>query len=94
MFRTLGLRHLPVVNKDFELQGIITRRNFLESHGDHHVKQNKFEMATIRMFMPAPLFEEEQEAPAGAPAPATPAPAPHLIAAPMAVEGDIGETMV
>ncbi len=38
-------------------QGIITRRNFLESHHKPHVKQTTFELKTMRLFMqplPAP----------------------------------------
>ena len=52
MFRTLGLRHLPVVNKEFELVGIITRRTFLGNHQKHGpVSKKEYEMKVLKTFM-------------------------------------------
>ena len=61
MFRTLGLRHMPVVNKDFELQGIITRRNFIEPHHKSGDKKTTYELSTLRLFMPTAPLEVEEE---------------------------------
>lgn len=35
MFRTLGLRHLVVVNHYNEVTGMITRENLLSEHFEH-----------------------------------------------------------
>jgi hypothetical protein len=32
MFRTLGLRHLPVVDEEYRLCGLLTRECFMESY--------------------------------------------------------------
>ncbi len=106
MFRTLGLRHLPVVNKEFELQGIITRRNFLEPHHKSGVKQTSFEMTTLKMFMPTVVPEDAElremgggEADDTMPhddsyimGPTTPI--SRALAAPTALNGEVGETGV
>eukprot|EP00047_Mylnosiga_fluctuans_P023816 m.146572 g.146572 ORF g.146572 m.146572 type:complete len:848 (+) comp9698_c0_seq1:187-2730(+) len=81
MFRTLGLRHLPVVNRDFELQGVITRRNFLEPHR-HTERRTTFELSTIKVFMPS------REDPAADDTPLAD------LAAPTAVLGNTGETIL
>ena len=36
MFRTMGLRHMPVINTEYEIVGMLTRRNFMSIHEHHH----------------------------------------------------------
>lgn len=93
MFRTLGLRHLPVVNKEFELQGIITRRNFIEPHHKAHHKATSFELTTMRMFMPPATLPAPR--PAGmALENGAAVPMSSLAPPPTTVNGDLGETTV
>jgi chloride channel 7 len=48
MFRTLGLRHLCVVNKRNELQGIVTRANLTETHVASTRSLKSFELTHSR----------------------------------------------
>jgi CBS-domain-containing membrane protein len=39
-FQILGMRHLPVVDEDFQVVGMITRHDLLYFHKSQHPKQN------------------------------------------------------
>ena len=43
MFRTLGLRHMVVINENFEVEGLLTRECFMDHYVDKKKKNRKYD---------------------------------------------------